>query len=283
MKETKNKEIIMKGLKPTLLALCVAGVPPAAVAEIQMLDDSAMGMITGQAGVTIELETKLNIDRFIYTDEGSMEINDIFVGGTNRSDMFSELGVNLMGGAAQETDLLDNVRIEIDILSDGDAIINVLPQTFGAVDLRVSTGAWNLTGTGGSTTILDNFNADILMGGANIEIDADTDVMNLRTDIAVDDMDFDMPFLALGIRDFRLTGNTYDPVRNKNIPDLFAKVDLDIYKRANSLGVDSLAIDLNSFNADITMGGVLVGGTSIGTVFVDDLAITNTQLLVYGH
>jgi hypothetical protein len=121
------------------------------------------------------------------------------------------------------------------------------------------------------------------MGGANIEIDADTDVMNLRTDIAVDDMDFDMPFLALGIRDFRLTGNTYDPVRNKNIPDLFAKVDLDIYKRANSLGVDSLAIDLNSFNADITMGGVLVGGTSIGTVFVDDLAITNTQLLVYGH
>lgn len=273
----------MKGLKPTLLALCVAGVPPAAVAEIQMLDDSAMGMITGQAGVTIELETKLNIDRFIYTDEGSMEINDIFVGGTNRSDMFSELGVNLMGGAAQETDLLDNVRIEIDILSDGDAIINVLPQTFGAVDLRVSTGAWNLTGTGGSTTILDNFNADILMGGANIEIDADTDVMNLRTDIAIDDMDFDMPFLALGIRDFRLTGNTYDPVRNKNIPDLFAKVDLDIYKRANSLGVDSLAIDLNSFNADITMGGVLIGGTSIGTVFVDDLAITNTQLLVYGH
>jgi hypothetical protein len=283
VKKTKNKEITMKGLKPTLLALCVAGVPPAAVAEIQMLDDSAMGMITGQAGVTIELETKLNIDRFIYTDEGSMEINDIFVGGTNRSDLFPELGVNLMGGAAQETDLLDNVRIEIDILSDGDAIINVLPQVFGAVDLRVSTGAWNLTGTGGSTTILDNFNADILMGGANIEIDADTDVMNLRTDIAVDDMDFDMPFLALGIRDFRLTGNTYDPVRNKNIPDLFAKVDLDIYKRANSLGVDSLAIDLNSFNADITMGGVLVGGTSIGSVFMDDLAITNTQLLVYGH
>ena len=33
----------MKGLKPTLLALCAAGVPPAAVAEIQMLDDSAMG------------------------------------------------------------------------------------------------------------------------------------------------------------------------------------------------------------------------------------------------
>lgn len=273
----------MKGLKPTLLALFVAGAPPAAMAEIQMLDDSAMGNITGQAGVTIELETRLNIDRFIYTDEGSLEINDIFVGGTNRSDLFPELGVNLMGSTAQESDLLDNVRIEIDILADGDAIINVLPQTFGAVDLRVSTGAWNLTGTGGSTTILDNFNADFLMGGANVEIDADTDVMNVRADIAVDDMDFDMPFLAFGIRDFRLTGNTYDPVRNKNIPDLFAKVDLDIYKRPNSQGADSLAIDLNTFNADLTMGGVLVGGTSIGSVFMDDLAISNTRMLIYGH
>jgi len=273
----------MKGLKPTLLALCVAGVPPAAMAEIRSLDDSAMGMITGQAGVTIELETKLNIDRFIYTDEGSLEINDISVGGTNRSDLFPELGVNLMGSTAQENDLLDNIRIEIDILGDGDAIITMLPQTFGAVDVRVTTGAWNLTGTGGSTTILDNYKADILMGGANIEIDADTDVMNLRADIAVDDMDFDMPFVAFGIRDFRMTGNTYDPVRNKNIPDLFVKVDLDIYKRANSQGTDSLAIDLNSFNADMTMGGVQIGGTSIGSVFLDDLAVTNTRMLVYGH
>ncbi|KPP97679.1 DUF6160 family protein [Marinobacter sp. HL-58] len=273
----------MKGLKRTLLALGVAGLPAAAMADIEMLDDSAMGDITGQAGVTIELETKLNIDRFIYTDEGSLEINDIFVGGTNRSDMFSELGVNLMGSTAQENDLLDNIRIEIDILSDGDALINVLPQTFGAVDMRISTGAWNLTGTSNSTTVLDNFQADMVMGGANIEIDTATDNLNFRADIAIDDMDFDMPFIALGIEDLSLTGADYDPVRNKNIPDLFAKVDLDIYKRQNSQGVDSLAIDMDEFRADITMGGVIVGGTSIGRVFMDDLAVTNTRMLVYGH
>lgn len=134
-----------------------------------------------------------------------------------------------------------------------------------------------------STTILDNFTADILMGGANIEIDADTDVMNLRADIAIDNLEFDAPFLAVGIRDLRLTGDTYDPVRNKNIPDLFAKVDLDIYKGSNSLGVDSLAVDMDSFRADMTIGGVLVGGTSIGSIFMDDLAITNTQMVIYGH
>ena len=140
----------MKGLKPTLLALFVAGAPPAAMAEIQMLDDSAMGNITGQAGVTIELETRLNIDRFIYTDEGSLEVNDIFIGGANRTDMFSEMNLNLNG---QATDRLDNIRINIDIAQDGDAIINLLPITFNAVDFRMSTGAWNLTGTGGSTTV----------------------------------------------------------------------------------------------------------------------------------
>lgn len=273
----------MKGLKKSLIALSVAAVPWTASADFQVLDDTAMGDITGQAGVTIELETRVNIDRFIYTDEGSLEINDIFIGGTNRSDLFSELGVNLMGGAAEESDLLDNIRIEIDLLADGDAIINVLPQTFGAVDMRISTGATNLVGTTDSVTIFDNFQADILLGGANIEIDAATDVMNLRADIAIDDLDFDAPFVAFGIRDLRLTGDTYDPVRNKNIPDLFAKVDLDIYKRDNSLGVGSLAIDLNEFRADVTIGSMLVGGVSIGSMFVDDLAVTNTAMVVYGH
>jgi len=197
----------MKGLKPTLLALCVAGVPPAATAEIHSLDDSAMGMITGQAGVTIELETKLNIDRFIYTDEGSLEVNNIFVGGANRTDMFSEMNLNLNG---QANDRLDNIRINIDIARDGDVIINLLPITFNAVDFRMSTGAWNLTGTGGSTTILDNFNMDMLIGSGTIRIDTATDKLNLITDIAIDDMDFDVPYLALGIRDLRLTGADYD-------------------------------------------------------------------------
>ncbi|MDK9558165.1 DUF6160 family protein [Marinobacter sp. M216] len=270
----------MKGLKPTLLALCVAGVQPAAMAEIQMLDDSVMGNITGQAGVTIELETKLNIDRFIYTDEGSLEINEIFVGGGGRNDYFPELGFNLTGQAP--SDLLDNVRINIDIANDGDAIINILPMAFGAVDLTVATGAWNLTGTGGSTTVLDNFRMDALIGSGTIRVDTATDKLNFRTDFAIDDMDFDVPFLALGIQDFQLTGADYDlsapqPLR------LFAGVEMDIYKAPNSQNVDSLAIDLQTFAADIRIGGVIVGGTSIGSIAMDNLAITNTSMLIYGH
>lgn len=270
----------MNGLKPTLLALVVAGMPAAAMAEIQKLDDMALGSITGQAGVTIELETRLNIDRFIYTDEGSLEVNNIEVGGTNRIDMFSELGTNLTNMPA--SDLLDNVRINIDIVSDGDAVINILPMTFGAVDFRVATGAWNLVGHTDSTTIMDNFHMDGLLGSGTIRVDTQTDVMSVRTDFAIDDMDFDVPFLALGIRDLRLTGADYDLSAPQPL-DLFARIELDIYKAPNAAGVDSLAVDLQNFTADVSVGGVIVGGTSIGSVFMDNLAITNTSMLIYGH
>ncbi|RMJ02038.1 hypothetical protein DOQ08_02829 [Marinobacter litoralis] len=271
----------MKGLKPTLLALFVSGAPTLVLAGtgVQPLDETSMGNITGQAGVTIELETKLNIDRFIYTDEGSLEVNDIFVGGANRTDMFSEMGLNMSGAAS---DRLDNVRVNIDVARDGDAIINLLPLAFNAVDLRISTGAWNLKGTGGSTTVLNNFNMDMVLGSGTIRIDTATDKLNFKADFAIDDMDFDVPFLALGIRDLELTGPDYDlqapqPLR------VFVPVELDIYKAANSQGVQSLAVDLQTFEADMRIGSVIVGGTSIGSVALDNLAITNTSMLIYGH
>jgi hypothetical protein len=58
---------------------------------------------------------------------------------------------------------------------------------------------------------------------------------------------------------------------------------MDIYKARNAQNVDSLAIDLRTFEADIRIGGILVGGTSIGSVALDNLAITDTLMLIYGH
>ena len=40
---------------------------------------------------------------------------------------------------------------------------------------------------------------------------------------------------------------------------------------------------MDSFRADLSIGGVLIGGTSIGSVMLDDLAITNTSMRIYGH
>lgn len=269
----------MKGLKRTLLALGVAGLPAAAMADIVMLEDSAMGNITGQAGVSIELETKINMDRFIYTDEGSLTISDISIGGAERTDFF---GFNGLGGP-DSNDLLDNIRIDIDVLADGDAAINIRPQFFNAIDFRVTSGAWELWGQGGqNTALMDNLFIEGVLGRGSIHIDTDTDVMRLRSAFAIEVMDFDVPFAAVGIRGLSLTGADYDQTF-PSVLDLFAEVDLYIYNGQRADGGSSLAIDMPSFAADIGMQEVIVGQASIGQIFIDDLAITNTQMRVCGH
>lgn len=270
----------MQGLKLSPLALCLALTPVTSFAEIKALDDSEMGKVTGQAGVSIELETKVNIDEFRYTDEGTLAISDIEIGGTNRIDMFSEIGSNLT--SQPPSDLLDNTRINIDVLSDGDAVINILPMTFGAVDFRISTGQWELRGATDSTVIMDNFHMDALLGSATIRVDTATDTLNFKTDFAIDNLELDADFLALGIRDLRLTGDEYDLAAPQPLR-LFASVDMNIYNGTRADGGSALAIDLQEFRSDVTIGGVLLGGTSIGSIALDNLAITNTAMRIYGH
>ena len=98
----------MKSLKKSLLMLAISGMPLMAQAELKALDDSSMGSITGQAGVTIELETKVNIGEVRYIDEGTLAISDVFIGGANRDDMFQELGFAIPSSAS---DLIDNIKI----------------------------------------------------------------------------------------------------------------------------------------------------------------------------
>lgn len=272
----------MKGLKPTLLALCIAGSSPAAMAEIQRLDDAMMGSITGQAGVSIELETKIDIGRFLYIDEGALAIEDISIGGAERTDFFGFGGL----GGPTATDRLDNIRIDIDVLSDGDAAINIVPTNFNAVDFRITTGAWYLASTDGSnnyTDLMDNFFAEGLMGRGSVHIDTGSDVMRLRTGFAIETMQFDVPFLGIGVRGMEITGADYDRAFPSPL-DLFAEVDLYIYKGARfSNGGPSLAIDMPSFRADVGIDELIIGQQSIGSVFVDDLAITDTGMRIYGH
>ena len=60
-------------LAGTLLA-ATSLLPVPVAADFQPLNDSAMSAVTGQAGVTIELETKLNIDSLTWTDEGTRSV-----------------------------------------------------------------------------------------------------------------------------------------------------------------------------------------------------------------
>ena len=348
----------MKGLKKIALATAVAAAPFAAQAEMKALNDSAMGNVTGQAGVTIELETKVSIGQFKYTDQGSFAVNDIVLGGA---------GVTADG---QETDtngdvtngLLDQLKIDIDVADDGDAIIHVgslasedlvnpitgQPVTVDhdgdpntaevavkkpvAIDWGMTAGSMELlAGNVGndSTTLISNMSMHGDLAALDIQVDTATDELWLDVAFDIDDMDFDVDFLGIGIRDMVITGagtnfdydgdgytaeqevallqnGTSDPDEQDAIADgaegnnigsaegligfgkltQYAAISLDIYK-GNGIGAstatDVLRVDIDNVFMDVTVGETIIGGKNIGTISIDNLAVTDTKLAVYGH
>jgi len=95
----------MKGLNKLVLVSAIAAISAGAQAELKALDDSAMGELTGQAGLTIDIETKYTIGEFAYKDGGSVLFQGISLGGGA-----------LSGGAGS---MLDNVRLNLDVAGSG--------------------------------------------------------------------------------------------------------------------------------------------------------------------
>jgi hypothetical protein len=290
----------MKGLKKIALVVAIAAAPFAANAELQAMNDTAMGDVTGQAGVTIELETKVSIGQFKYTDEGSFAVNDIVLGGA---------GVTADGLAAGYNDLLDQLKIDIDVADDGDAIIHVGTLDGNPIDWGITVGSMELLagGTGSdSTTLISNLSGYGNLAQLNIQVDTATDHLNLVASFDVQDMDFDVEFMGIGIRDLKITGagtnfdydgdgqtiddgvvdfGLVDP-QQIGVMTQFANVNLDVYKGAGlgaSTATDVLRIDVNNFYMDMSIGAIEIGGTSIGSLAIDNLAVTDTKLAVYGH
>ncbi|MFL1465571.1 DUF6160 family protein [Marinobacter sp. HN1S83] len=292
----------MKGLKKIALATAVAAAPFAAHADLRAMDDSAMGNVTGQAGVTIELETKVSIGQFKYTDEGSFAVNDIVLGGA---------GVTADGAAAGYTDLLDQLKIDIDVADDGDAVIHVGTLDGNPIDWGMTVGSMELlAGSTGSdsTTLISNMSGYGNLAQLDLRVDTETDHLNVVAAFDVQDMDFDVDFLGIGVRDMVITGAganfDYDgdgsvmsadadgefglDATSKEAQVLagFANVNLDVYKGAG-LGASTetgvLRIDVNNVYMDMSIGAVEIGGTSIGSFAIDNLAVTDTKLAVYGH
>ncbi|SFM68354.1 DUF6160 family protein [Marinobacter pelagius] len=312
----------MKGLKKIALATAVAAAPFAAQAELKALNDSAMGNVTGQAGVTIELETKVSIGQFKYTDEGSFAVNDIVLGGA---------GVTADGavtdGAGNVTNgLLDQLKIDIDVADDGDAVIHVGTLDGNPIDWGMTVGSMELlagsTGTS-STTLISNMSGWGNLAQLDMRVDTATDHLNIVAAFDVQDMDFDVDFLGIGIRDMVVTGAgmnfDYDGNNQTAEEELaagtgvvegidmtqtgadlllgklttYANVNLDVYKGAGlgaSTATNVLRVDVNNVYmdvniADIQIGGDIAGGNgqSIGSVNLDNLAITDTKLAIYGH
>ena len=277
-------------IKSTAFLVAVA-LPSLALGELRSLDESSMAMVSGQSGITVEFDAQIDIGEIVYTDEGSLAVTEIFLGGANRDDLFVEGYVAANGGTPfiqNVTSNFDDVKLDIDISSDGELNLRFFPLSYAApVDFSVRTGAWELRDANGdpTVTLVDNFSMDAIFTQlwAKIGYDSElgTDRLNMEMRIGIDDLDLEMPFLGLGIRDFRMTRSDYDD--NPNLLSANAEIAADIYSGQNSQGGGALAIDNIGMNADITVGSIQVGGRSIGSMKVDNLNMVGGSLKIYGH
>jgi hypothetical protein len=283
----------MKGLKKIALVAAISAAPFAANAELQALNDTAMGDVTGQAGVTIELETKVSSGQFKYTDEGSFAVNDIVLGGA---------GVTAIGAGAGYNDLLDQLKIDIDVLDDGDAKIHVGTLDGNPIDWGMTVGSMQLlAGATGSdsTTLISNLSGFGNLAQLDIRVDTATDHLNLVAAFDVQNMNFDVEFLGVGIRGLKIVGAGTDMDYSAYGYDLstmsaqeqavfvtFANANLDVYKGSGlgaSTATDVLRVDVNNIFMDVSVDAIEIGGTSIGSVALNNVAVTDTKLAVYGH
>ena len=102
----------MKGFKKLALVAAISAAP-FAQAELTSIDDSVLGDVTGQAGISIELSANVSIGSIEYTDTdgfgggaGSLGINNIVLGGD--------------GGGA-----LDKIKIDIDVDETAGLVIHL--------------------------------------------------------------------------------------------------------------------------------------------------------------
>ena len=245
----------MKGLKKIALITAIAAAPFAAQAELQVMDDSALSAATGQAGLSIDLTADVTIGEIAYQDEGFIAIADVAFG-------------------------IDGTTVTIDVAADGDLIIAVsetgYSMSVGSVSLQKEAylAALGTADATSNTVLLSNLNLSGTIGSVDVVIDEDTSVMNVDATFNATG-DFDVPFLNVSVDGFQMGNMRIAGVTSGDVG--YAHANADIYKSAKGL-----KIDVNDFSADIDMAAINIGGTSIGGLFITDLAVT-ASLDVYGH
>lgn len=108
----------MNGLRKLALASAVSAISLNANAELTLLDDDSMENVSGQAGLTIDVESRWEIGEFAYKDAGFVLFQGMRMGGHD------------LDNDTSDKYYLDNLRIEVDVAGDGTNDDNLLHYGF---------------------------------------------------------------------------------------------------------------------------------------------------------
>ena len=145
--------------KAILLSLSSILFVPTSFAELTMLNDGVMSGISGQSGITLDLDLHLEVDEIAYFDDGAG---------------ISIQGVKISGAPAdhnESTNSAAKMQYIVDIEADGSLNIgyDISPSRFEFSDIRLGTEAGNMTGPSGGGFFWDTQvvgNLKLKSGGA---------------------------------------------------------------------------------------------------------------------
>jgi len=303
----------MKGLKKIALCSAVALAPFAANADMKALNDSDMGSVTGQAGVTIDLSAEVSIGEIAYEDRGFLAISDIKLGGDG-----------VAGGS--NGNALDNVRLTIDVaggggdlaqggvlggdyltgagaavaglnevsqdISDGDLVISLRSQDpTEAVDYGLSIGQVSLAKSGATVGSIASTNTGTVLvsgldiagtiGPIDIVVQEESQAMNVNAFFNAKG-NLNLDFLGTSM-DFELHNRRGTSVVNAGATlGSFAHAQVDIGTGTNEAGDDALRVTVQDFSGDLDLIDISPGAVSIGSVYMTDLAV-KADMIIYGH
>ncbi|MDX1757878.1 MAG: DUF6160 family protein [Marinobacter sp.] len=267
-----------------LFVLCsglTMALPVPALAELQSLDDAAMSSISGQTGITLELDLNAQMDRLSYFDDGSgIHLENVRIGSATDASggAFHKIDIDIDSNGYLNLDyLVEDRRIEFsDVTLDGasalsmggmyfdhnlEGTLSLSPGGTLSADGYTFDSAWTLTEgrigyrTNGNEVFLDNLAMTVSAPG-----------------VTMDAVDGGLLFTAPSI-----TGSySIGAIRYSDNPlNHGVSTDVSSGQQLPSYGSISGDFDLSS---ETTVGG---GGRSGEGLRIDHSAVINSANFIY--
>lgn len=305
----------MKAFKKIALLAAISAAP-FAQAELAAIDDAALSEMTGQAGISIELDTAVSIGTMTYTDTDGLAVakGGSGVAGSVIMSNIQFGGATVAGGTGDAR--FDEILIDIDVDAVGGVVVHLGgTNTPGVIDgtAPVDFGLHvdSIAVSGMTNNLVDNVNIAGRLGPVDVTINntSGNDLVGIKAYFEVQSGSMDISVAGLGISNLTV-GQDSNPistgayaaavtalvgagasaddsgVSNMAYAELTVGTTAVGFFNTDTSAADAvanaLAISIDSLNIDVAMD-MSLGGRGIGSIALDDLDLSGTKLNIFGH